>query len=146
MKKIIATLIILVTVTTAFAMPPVTEIVLKQFNSSFPTVENAKWYEGDNYFEVYFEKDQTQYHIQYDQQGKVMSTRNYYAGAKLSPFIKARVSEKYPGKTIFGVTEITNQDEMYYVIALEDAAGWTNVKVNAIGQISVLEKLRKSPK
>jgi hypothetical protein len=64
----------------------------------------------------------------------------------LSPFIKARVSEKYPGKTIFGVTEITNQDEMYYVIALEDAAGWTNVKVNAIGQISVLEKLRKSPK
>ena len=147
MKKFLANLLFICAVSVAtmsFANPPVTEQVLKQFSSAFPTVADAKWFEGDNYFDVYFEKEEIKYNIRYDRQGKVLSTRNYYSGAKLSPFLRAKLAEKFPGKTIFGVTEITNSEEMYYVIALEDKTTWTNVHADAIGQLTVLEKLKKS--
>lgn len=146
MKKLLANLLVLCAVSLAipsFANPPVTEQVLKQFASSFPSVADARWFEGDNYFDVYFEKEEIKYNIRYDRKGKILSTRNYYSGAKLSPFLRSKLAEKFPDKTIFGVTEITNSQEMYFVIALEDKTSWTNVHADALGQITVLEKLKK---
>lgn len=147
MKKSIANLLVICAVSVAamsFDNPPVTEKVLKQFSASFPTVMDAKWFEGDNYYDVYFEKDETKYNIRYDRNGKILSTRNYFPGSKLSPFLKSKVAEKFPNKTIFGVTEITNSEEMYFVIVLEDKTSWTNVHADAIGQLTVLEKLKKA--
>jgi hypothetical protein len=147
MKKLIANLLLFCSLSvsiSSFAAPPVTEQVLKQFAASFPTVEDAKWFEGDNYFDVYFEKDKTQYNIRYDRNGKIVSTRNYYSGANLAPFLRAKLAEKFPGKSIFGVTEITNSNEMYYVVVLEDKNTWTNVHSDAIGQLKVLDKLKKA--
>ena len=147
MKKSIANLLVICAVSLAamsFDNPPVTEKVLKQFSASFPTVLDAKWFEGDNYYDVYFEREQIKYNIRYDRNGKILSTRNYYPGSKLSPFLKAKVGEKFPDKTIYGVTEITNNEEMYFVIVLEDKTTWTNVQADAVGQLTVLEKLKKS--
>lgn len=146
MKKIILNLILIGATTLSFAKPPVTEQVLKQFNLVFPAVENARWFESENFYDVYFDKDETKYQVRYDRNGKIVSTRNYYPGSKLCPFLKAKVTEKFPGKSIFGVTEITNNNEMYYVIVLEDEKTWTNVHADAIGQMNVLEKLIKATK
>ncbi len=144
MKKMFLNLLLICAVSTAFANPPVSEQVLKQFTSIFPTVQDAKWFESGDHYDVYFEKDEVKYHIRYNSNGKMMNTRNYYSGAKLSPFLKAKVAEKFPGKSIFGVTEITNSEEMYYVVVLEDETSWTNVHSDAIGQMKVLEKLKKA--
>jgi hypothetical protein len=144
MKKTFAILILLLATTVSFANPPVTEKVLKQFTATFPAVQDAKWFEGENHYDVYFEKEKTKYHIRYDLNGKIVSTRNYYTGDKLCPFMKAKVTEKYPGKSIFGVTEITNNEEMFCVINLEDAKSWTTIRVDAVGQITELEKMTKS--
>ena len=144
MKKLLLNLVLIGAVSFAFAMPPVSEQVLKQFSSTFPSVKDAKWFENENYYDAYFEKDEVKYHIRYDRNGKIISTRNYYAGKKLCPFIKAKLAEKYADKTIFGVTEITNSDEMYYVVVLEDANSWTNVQVDATGRFTVLAKLKKA--
>lgn len=144
MKKIILNLAFIFVVSTAFANPPITEQVLKQFNATFPTVDNARWFESDTHYDVYFEKDDVKHQIRYDRSGKIISTRNYLPGSKLCTFLRAKVAEKYPAKSIFGVTEITNSNEKYYVIVLEDDKSWTNIHVDAIGQINVLEKLMKS--
>jgi hypothetical protein len=147
MKKSIANLLVICAVSLAamsFDNPPVTEKVLKQFSASFPTVVDAKWFEGDNYYDVYFEKEQIKYNIRYDRNGKILSTRNYYTAEKLSPFLKGKVAEKFPDKTIFGVTEITNSEEMYFVLVLEDKTSWTNVKADATGTLTVIEKLKKA--
>ena len=144
MKKIILNLAFIFAVTVAFANPPVTEQVLKQFSTTFPAVNNAKWFESENHYDVYFEKDEVKHHIRYTRSGKIESTRNYYPGSKLCTFLRAKVAEKFPTKSIFGVTEITNSNEMYYVVVLEDDKSWTNVHVDAIGQMNVLEKLNKS--
>lgn len=147
MKKSIINLLVICAVSVAalsFDTPPVTEKVLKQFSASFPTVTDAKWFEGDNYFDVYFEKEEIKYNIRYDRNGKILSTRNYYTASKLSPFLKAKVAEKFPGKSIYGVTEITNSEEMYFVLVLEDKTSWTNLKADATGTLTVLEKLKKA--
>jgi hypothetical protein len=146
MKKIFAILVLLFAVSTSFANPPVTEKVLQQFSAIFPAVQDARWFENDNHFDVYFEQDKVKYHIRYDRNGKVVSTRNYFSGEKLCPFLKAKVAEKYPTKSIFGVTELTNSEEMFYVINLEDAKCWTSIRVDVTGQITELDKLYKSQK
>lgn len=146
MKKTFATLAVLLVTLFAFAKPPVTEKVLKQFSHLFPTVQDARWFEAEDHYDVYFEKEDVKYHVRYDLDGKIISTRNYYTGAKLSPFLKAKVAEKYPGKTIFGVTELTTSEEMFYVINLEDEKRWTNIRVDATGQITEIEKLQKAEK
>jgi hypothetical protein len=144
MKKILLNLLLICAVSVAFAMPAVNEKVLKQFAANFPNAENAKWFEHEHHYDVYFDKDEVKYQVRYDRNGKIISTRNYYRSHKLCPFIKSKVTEKFPGKSIFGVTEITNSDEMFYVIALEDSTSWTNIRVDATGDMSVLQKMKKS--
>ena len=144
MKKVLLNLLLISIVSVAFATPPVSEQVIKHFKAVFPTVEDARWFENDDYYDVYFEKEETKYHIRYDRNAKIVSTRNYYSGSKLCPFIKSKVTEKFNGKNIFGVTEITTSNERYYVVVLEDENTWTNVKADAVGQLTVLEKLKKA--
>ncbi|HET7896823.1 MAG TPA: hypothetical protein VFL47_04120, partial [Flavisolibacter sp.] len=57
---------------------------------------------------------------------------------------KSRIAEKFPNKSIYGVTEITNSDEMFCVVNLEDAKTWTTVRIDATGRMTVQEKLQKS--
>lgn len=144
MKKMFALVALLVCAALSYANPPVTEKVARQFRESFPAVQDVKWYEGVNYFEAYFEQDDVKYHLLYNPEGKVIGSRNYYKAEKLSPYLKAKVGEKYPGKSIFGVTEIANSEEMFCVVVLEDGKTWTNVRVDAMGQIYQLEKLKKA--
>ena len=144
MKKMLFSLLLIGAVTVSFANPPVNDKVMKQFKTVFPKVENARWFESDGNYDVYFEKDKTKYQIRYDENGKVVSTRNYYPGSNLCPFIKSKISEKFADKTIYGVTEITTNQEMYYVVVLEDEDSWTNVHADAVGQLKTLTKMKKA--
>jgi hypothetical protein len=144
MKKMLVNLALLLVVSSAFAMPPVSEQVMKQFTALFPTVQDARWFENETHYDVYFDKDDVKHHIRYDRNGKIISTRNYYPGSKLCSFIKAKATEKYPTKSIYGVTEITSNEEMYYVVILEDEDSWTNVQIDATGQMKVLDKMKKA--
>lgn len=144
MKKSMLSLVLIAAVSLAFANPPVNEKVLKQFSAVFPSVTDARWFENEGHYDVYFEKEETRYHIRYNREGKIISTRNYYPGTRLCTFLQARVAEQFPGKNIFGVTEITNSNEMFYVIILEDDKTWTNVRSDATGRLDVMEKMTKS--
>jgi hypothetical protein len=144
MKKMLLNLLLICAVNLAFANPSVNELVLKQFSTAFPNVADARWFESENHYDVYFEKEGTKYNIRYNREGKILSTRNYYSGEKLCPFLKSKVAEKYAGKKIFGVTEMTNSNEHYYVIILEDETTWTNLYADGTGQMKVLEKLNKA--
>ena len=144
MKKLLVTLLFACAVSMSFANPPVNEKVLKQFASAFPAISDARWFESENHYDVYFEKDETRYHIRYQRNGKILSTRNYYPGHKLCTFLRAKVAEKFRDKSIFGVTELITSDNRIYVIVLEDDATWTNVYADATGQLTVLDTFNKS--
>lgn len=144
MKKTFFLLALLFTFLSSFAKPPVTEKIRKQFAAVFPTVAEAKWFEGDHYYDVYFDQDNKKYVIRYDLNGRIQRLRCSYTGEKLCAFLKAKVNEKYPGKSIYGVTEITNDNEMFCILNLEDAKNWITVRISATGQITEMEKFTKA--
>ena len=144
MKKLILLLIFSASALFSFANPPVSEKVLKIFTNVFPNVPNAKWYEYENYYEVYFDKDDIKTRIKYDLDGKVLSTLRHYEEKSLSPFIKAKVALRFSGKKIFGITEINSENELTYDIVLEDEKNWIHVQSDATGQMNVTEKFKKA--
>ncbi|MEP7232194.1 MAG: hypothetical protein ABI691_18170 [Ginsengibacter sp.] len=147
MKKILVICLIAIFSTAAASAAPVNEKVLKVFASSFPEVQQTTWYNYDTYYSVYFKNaDDTKCRIDYDLQGNIMSTTRYYSAEDLSPFIRGKVNEKYPGKKIFGVTEVSSTSEMTYHIVLEDEKNWYNIKSDATGSISLEKKMNKYEK
>ncbi|HYO22820.1 MAG TPA: hypothetical protein VER36_10470 [Flavisolibacter sp.] len=140
MKKIFFALALITVSSFAFAAPPVNEKVLKIFSAVFPDVQNAKWYENENNYEVYFDKEDMKCRIRYDFDGKVISTTRYYEEKSLCPFLRLKVSQKYPGKKIFGVTEVNTESELTYNIVLEDDKNWYHVSADAVGQLATTEK------
>ncbi len=148
MKKIIfVCLVTIISVTTAFAAPSsfVNEKVLKVFHEAFPEVKQPSWYTFDNYYEVYFTNpDNSSCRIDYSPDGVVLSTTSYYTEQNLSPAIRAKVSGKYPGKKIFGVTEVSNNENVTYHIVLEDDNYWYNIESDATGLIKLDKKLEKA--
>ena len=148
MKKIIfACLAAFISTTSVFAAPTalVTEKVLKVFHDAFPEVKQPTWYNFDNYYEVYFTNaDNSSCRIDYNPDGILLSTTRYYTSQNLSPAIRAKVNEKYPGKKIFGITEVSTSDMLTYHIVLEDNKYWLNVQSDATGNISLEKKLIKT--
>src|SRR5437899_1685260 len=120
MKKITLVLLIMAAVSYAYAKPPVSEKVLKIFSNSFPGVDNTRWFEYENYYEAYFDNGEVKCRIKFDTDGKVVSAIRYYSEKMVSPFLKAKLAAKFPGKTIFGVTEVNSDDELTYNFVLED--------------------------
>jgi len=148
MKKIIfVCLAAFVATTSAFSSPRaiVTEKVLKVFHDAFPEVTQPTWYNFDGYYEVYFTNpDNTSCRIDYNEEGIVLSTMRYYGLQNLAPAIRAKVYEKFPGKKIFGVTEVSSSDMLTYHIVLEDSKSWTTVQSDAIGNLTIEKKLAKT--
>jgi hypothetical protein len=146
MKKIFFVIALACVSTFAFAAPPVSEKVLKIFKAVFPDVENARWYESETHYEVYFEKQDVKCRIRYDLDGKVMSTIRYYEEKDLPPFLRLKITQKYPGKKVFGVTEMNSENELAYHVVLEDKEHWYNIAADALGQMSLSEKFKKADK
>ncbi|RYZ28851.1 MAG: hypothetical protein EOO10_08185, partial [Chitinophagaceae bacterium] len=113
MKKILLTLVIMTAVLFSYANTPftVSEKVLKVFSTTFPGVEDAKWYEYETFYEAYFDKDDIKCRVRFDLEGKILNTIRYYGEKTVSPFLKAKIAQKYPGKKIFGVTEVNDESE-----------------------------------
>ena len=77
-------------------------------------------------------------------QGNILSARRDYYENHLSLYLLAKVKEKFTGKKIFGVTEVTTQDGVVYTIVLEDDKNWTTITSNETGNFSVVQKLKKA--
>jgi hypothetical protein len=148
MKKILfACVIAIVSSMTVFATPKsiVTEKVLKVFHEAFPEVKQTSWYTFDTYYEVFFTNpDNSSCRIDYSPDGIVLSTTRYYTEQKLPPAIRAKVNEKYPGKKLFGITEVSNSQNVTYNIVLEDEKNWYNIESDATGIIKLDKKLEKT--
>lgn len=144
MKKIALVLLVMAAVSYAYATPPVSEKVLKIFTSTFPNVENTRWYEYDTYYEAYFDNGDIKCRVKFDYEGKIISTIRYYGEKMVSPFLRAKLADKFPGKTIFGVTEVNSENELTYNFVLEDSKTWTHVKSDGTGQMEVTEKFKKA--
>ena len=144
MKKILFALALLINTASFATSPEVDEQVSKQFKETFPTAIEVKWFDYETFYEVVFKNNDILCRVKYDLKGNIISTRRDYHENDLSLFIVAKVKERYAGKKIFGVTEITSSEGVIYNIVLEDDRNWINLNSDESGNISQVQKLKKA--
>lgn len=128
---------------TCFAKTP-NDKVLKSFHTTFISPKQVKWYEYKDYYEVSFAQEFVRANVKYDLEGNFLSSTRYYKEQQLPANILCQVKRKYADKTIFGVTEIANREEIYYYVKLEDNKRWFTIKVSSNGQMEMFEKYKKA--
>ena len=144
MKKIFFALAMVMSTASFATSPEVDEQVSRQFKETFPAAIEIKWYDYETFYEVVFKNNDILCRVKYDLKGNIISTRRDYHEKDLSLFIVAKVKEKYAGKKIFGVTEITSSEGVTYNIVLEDDKNWINLNSDESGNISQVQKLKKA--
>ena len=142
MKKIVFAAMLLLSIS-AFANINVDEKIERQFREAFPAATAVKWYDNKDHFEVFFVHNSVQCRISYNTDGSMTQMRRDYGKETLPLFISGAVQKKYPGKAIYGVTEITNAEGLQYHMVLEDGKNWYFVASDSAGDLTLNKKLRK---
>jgi hypothetical protein len=131
--------------TNSFAGKPaeVNEKVIRSFNQTFPFAEDVKWQEFTDRYTVNFAEGSIKTIVNYDKDGNFLGATRYYGSEILPLNILCKIKKKYPGKKIFGVTEISTAESIDYYIKLEDDVNWVTVKSDASGSFETVEKYKK---
>ncbi|OLY90812.1 hypothetical protein SAMN05444008_12345 [Cnuella takakiae] len=143
MKKLFIAAAMLVSLS-SFAGPGVDEELERHFRETFPAANAIKWYDSKEGYEVFFTLNNIQCRIQYDADGTMKTMRRDYTKESLPMFITGAVNKKYPGKKIFGVTELTTPSGLQYHIVLQDEKSWYFVDGTSGGDLSLNHKLHKN--
>ena len=145
MKQILMIVLVALTMTATAATPPnINDKVLKAFKETFTNAKDVVWHEIENYYQAHFKQAEIITRASYDKEGNLISTVRYYGEETLPAHVRAKLKKRYAGKTVFGVTEITNNDEISYHIKLVDDKNWYTVKSDAWGWLELKEKYRKA--
>lgn len=128
----------------SFANIRIDEKLEQQFKEAFPNATSVKWYDNKDSYDVLFIHNNIQCRISYDTRGNMINMRRDYKEEALPLFVCGAVKKKYPGKKVFGVTEITTPEGLTYHIVLEDDKHWIFVESNSGGDLSFQKKLRKA--
>ncbi|MGC4037901.1 MAG: hypothetical protein QM764_18200 [Chitinophagaceae bacterium] len=145
MKKILlASLLFAAVSSQATAFPDVNEKILKAFKETFSYAEDVVWQERDHSYQVNFWQGEINIRARYDEQGNLLGTIRYYYEKQLPPSILSKVKSKYSGKTIFGVTEVSSEDDVAYFINLRDEKHWYVVKSDVFGNLQLNDKFKRA--
>ena len=80
---------------------------------------------------------------EYDKNGNLLSSLRYYQEDHLPLNIFYKVKKEYPDKSIDVVTEVSIPEGMAYLIQLQDEKGWTIVRADVDGELSVKDSFDK---
>lgn len=145
MKRIVVVAMLAIFSTALYATPPdVSEKVLKIFKTTFTNARDVKWSEFDNNYSVSFSLEGIQSKVVYDKDGNMLSSLRYYSPERLPVNIYSKLKKKYEDKTLFGVTESSNDQEIAYYVKIYDAKNWYTIKVDASGSMETYEKLKRA--
>ncbi|RYG43415.1 MAG: hypothetical protein EOO01_21355 [Chitinophagaceae bacterium] len=128
MKKLLAIFTATFIAASSFAFDPnVSEKVLKSFNETFASAEDIKWEKFDKYYTVSFNQSGIQSKVNYDYGGNMLSSLRYYDPSMLPLNVYNRIKKTYAKKEMFGVTEVTFNNDVVYYVKLQDEKSWITV-------------------
>ena len=100
------------------------------FRSIFPSATEYHWYvEEKGNSSVYFKAQGKTNRVYFDKKGRISYSISYYKKEMLPFAILQLMNDKYPGKSIFGATEINNNAGTTYVLVLEGNTTWVDVTI-----------------
>ena len=143
-KLIIFTCLFAALSATAFNPPEVSEKVLKAFNETFMKATEVVWYEVQNLYEASFKQSEVISRAIYDQDGNLLRTTRYYSQENLPINILTKLQKRFAGKSVYGVTELSTDDEVSYHITMQDEKNWYIIKADNWGGLELEKKYKKA--
>ena len=143
-KLIIFTCLFAALSATATTPPEVNEKVLKAFSETFMKATDVVWHEMRNYYEASFKQSDVISRAIYDQDGNLMRTTRYYSQESLPINILTKLQKRYAGKSIYGVTELSADDQVSYHITMQDEKNWYIIKADNYGSLELEQKYKKA--
>lgn len=144
MKSILLAAVALAFTFSSFAKDPgVSEKVLAAFNKTFSDVKDVVWTQANNTYEANFRQREIQIRVYYDQEGNITKTLRYYGEEHLPLMVLSKIKTKYTDKKVFGVTEESSEDGLYFYVALEGEKSWLEVKSDVYGSLTETKKMKK---
>jgi len=145
MKKLIILTCLFAALSVAASAPPeVTEKVLKAFNETFMKATDVVWHETQNYYEASFKQSEIISRAIYDAEGNLLRTTRYYSQENLPINILTKLQKRYAGKSVYGVTELSAEDEVSYHITLQDETNWYMIIADNFGNLELSKKFKKA--
>lgn len=145
MKKLAILILLFVALgATASTPPEVNEKVLKAFKETFVKATDVVWHEMDHSYEANFKQAEIVTRAIYDAEGNLLRTTRYYLEESLPIHILTKLKKRYSGKSVFGVTEISENEDVSYYISLQDDKNWYIVKSDSWGSTELTKKYRKA--
>lgn len=137
MKKIIAGLLLAISLTTVNAQPLVSTLspyaihinAVRNFYQRYGNDNNETWYATDYGFRAKFQKNGIAFMADYDRKGGWMETIKTYDESKLPTDIRTRVRQQYYDYHISLVKEINHGRQSLYYVNIEDKRSWMVLRV-----------------
>ena len=143
-KLIIFTCLFAALSATASNPPEVSEKVLKAFNETFMKATEVVWYEVQNLYEASFKQSEVISRAIYDQDGNLLRTTRYYSQENLPINILTKLQKRFAGKSVYGITELSTDDEVSYHITMQDEKNWYIIKADNWGSLELQQKYKKA--
>jgi hypothetical protein len=122
----------------------ISDKLLEAFRKTFPDAMQVKWVEEPNSYLVTFKQNDILTKVNYDKDGNFVSSIRYYSEKNLPVSIICHLQKEYPGKSVFGVTEVATEYTTEYYIKLQDDKNWYTIHSDASGNLEKIEKFRKA--
>ena len=143
-KLIIFTCLFAALSATASNPPEVSEKVLKAFSETFMKATEVVWHEVQNLYEASFKQSEVISRAIYDQDGNLLRTTRYYSQENLPINILTKLQKRFAGKLVYGVTELSQEDQVSYHITMQDDKNWYIIKADNWGGLELEKKYKKA--
>ncbi|MEO5997581.1 MAG: hypothetical protein ABIN89_12670 [Chitinophagaceae bacterium] len=115
---------------------------VRDFASRFCLAENVKWYKTSNRLIVYFTENAIKNRAVYNIDGSWFYTIRFYPVEYLPKEVRTQVEDEFYGFSITFINEIKNNNQVSYVVHMQDKTRWRNIMVRE-GEMEVVEELLK---
>ncbi|MFT4093087.1 MAG: hypothetical protein QM640_05555 [Niabella sp.] len=149
MKNLIlsaAVMFVLTISAAAAATEPSNAKVVKTFNEVFKAAHDVKWTTTGNYYMAFFTVDGIKIRAILDAKGNLVQTIRYYTENNLPANVLYHVKHDFPGKEVWGVTEVTNNNGVNYRIVLRDNKSYIHINANSLGESEIAKKYKRGDK
>jgi len=145
MKKLIILSCLFAALSATASNPPeVNEKVLKAFGETFMKATDVVWHEVQNLYEASFKQSEITSRVIYDQDGNLLRTTRYYSQENLPINILTKLQKRFAGKSVYGVTELSMEDQVSYHITMQDEKNWYIIRADNWGSLELEQKYRKA--
>lgn len=134
----------------AHAVHDIDQELKKEFHILFPHAQRESWLENADTYVVYFINEGIRERVFYQKDRSVIKLIRYYLSEDLPANIRLQLIDRFPGKKVFGVVEISLLDQsgkegaVQYQITMEDEYRWYQVVADGREAPRVLHRYGKS--